>query len=218
MARKDSFTDWDAIEPHYRAGILTYAQLSAKFNVSAPAILKHFRRANVTRDLQGKIRAKAQDVVNAAEVNKQRRSVNQIASEAAVVDANASVLAEVAMTQRHWSRKAMEVVTGMLDELERTMEAPEVFAQVHAALAVGEDPDPKVLNALASLVSSLPEREKVARGLIESLHRTINTQRLVFGMDERQKPIEDADSYETLLDAAKRRRAAAEAEAEATKA
>lgn len=192
--------DWEAIEPHFRAGILSYAQMATRFGVSGAGILKHFRALNITRDLKARIQAKAQEVVNASVVN---ATVNA-ATETETISANANLLANITLGQRYWSDKTRDLIGRLIDELNTTMDAPEVFGQVHALLAAGEDPDAAQLNALAKLVSSLPDRERTARGLVESMGRAILLQRRVYGMDSDQKSADDADSFESLRDEAQK--------------
>lgn len=190
--------DWEAMEPHFRAGLLSYKQLGDRFGVTPAGILKHFRKLRITRDLKARIHAKAQEQVNAAAVNAE---VNK-ASEASTIAANANLLTSITLGQRHLTDQGVALVRRLMTELDTTMEAPEVFGQVHDLLAAGEDPDPAQLRRLADLVSSLPEREKVARGLVESMNRAIAGQRRVYGMDQEQKSAEDADSFENLRDEA----------------
>lgn len=190
--------DWEAMEPHFRAGILSYRQLGARFGCAPSAIVKHFDKLGVTRDLRARINAKAQEQVNAAAVN---AKVNA-PSEKDTVDANANLLATVTIGQRGLTDKGVKIISSLLNELELTIDAPETLGQVHDLLAAGEEPDLAQLKRVAELVSSLPERVGLAGRLIESLNRAIMGQRKVYRMDEDQKSADDSDSFENLLDMA----------------
>lgn len=194
---------WDKIEPHYRAGIRSLRHIGKEFGVSAAGILLHFRRRGVTRDLQVRIQAQAQAKVEAAALNEALRNgaVNK-ASEKKIVEANAALVSTVHLSHRNWSGTAIDLVTSMMSELKTTMDAPEVFCQVRDLLAASAEPPAEQLRELAELVSSLPAREKVLRGLLESLQRAIGLQRVAYGLDEKQKAPEERDSFESLRDLA----------------
>jgi hypothetical protein len=69
MAAIKSKVDWDALEPHYRAGIRTFKDLGAEFGVSDAGIIKHAKRYGWTRNLKGKIQALAEKKVSELEVS-----------------------------------------------------------------------------------------------------------------------------------------------------
>lgn len=190
--------DWEAIEPHFRAGIRSYRSIAAEFDVTPAAILKHFKKRGITRDLKARILAKAQEEVNAAAVN---ALVNK-AAEPAIIAANASLVAGVHLAHRAGSTEARELVAALLAEARAAIHAPEVFAQVYDVLANGEDAEHGKLRELAELVTSLPARAKVMKDLLECLTRVVTIERLAYGMDDKQKSAEDADSFETLRDLA----------------
>lgn len=49
--------DWDAMEEDWRVGAKPVLQLSKEYGVSRAAIIKHWEKAGIDRDLSGKIRA-----------------------------------------------------------------------------------------------------------------------------------------------------------------
>jgi len=51
--------DWEAMRPDWMAGIKSVLQLSEEHEVSRAAIIKHWGKQGVERDLAGKIKAKA---------------------------------------------------------------------------------------------------------------------------------------------------------------
>lgn len=206
--------DWDVIEPHFRAGLLTYKELAGRFGVSASAIFKHFDKLNIKRDLLPRIQARTQEKLNAsvaaASGNAERGNAEgkrrlDPFTEKVTVEATAELMARVWLGHRTASDDALEMVNALLVELRLTMQAPEVFAQVQDILACSAEPqegDVDKLRTMAELVASLPQREKVARGILESMHRAMTMQRLAYGMDDKQKPPEASDSFESLRDLA----------------
>ena len=69
---KKTACDWEAMEPLWRAGAVSVSKLSADFGVSRAAILKHWGKRGIERDLSGKIRAEADAIVARAEVKQAR--------------------------------------------------------------------------------------------------------------------------------------------------
>lgn len=114
--------DWEAMEPLWRAGIASVSKLSADFGVSRAAILKHWGKRNVTRDLSGKIRAEADAIVARAEV-KQARLQAQVTERDPVTDAetvttNAEIQAAAILGERSDVRRYRTLANRLLDELE----------------------------------------------------------------------------------------------------
>lgn len=59
MAAKPKDIDWDGMESDWRAGIVSLSVLSREYEVSRAAIEKHWDKLGVPRDLNAKIKAKA---------------------------------------------------------------------------------------------------------------------------------------------------------------
>ena len=109
--------DWAAVEPHFRAGIRSLKSMGVEFGVTPAAIIKHFRKRGVTRDLKARIVAQAQAKVNAAVVN-EAVNANGVHQERAIVDANANVLASVQIAHRTDIARARKLARKLLAELE----------------------------------------------------------------------------------------------------
>src|SRR5437762_12619995 len=94
--------DWAALTPHYRAGIRSLRSMGAEFGVTPAAIIKHFRKFGVARDLKARIVAQAQEKVNAAAVID---SVNSefASQEPAIVADNSDILAAIQIGHRKLS-------------------------------------------------------------------------------------------------------------------
>ena len=69
MKPEKKIIDWETLAVHYRAGIRSYKDMGAEFDVSDAAIIKKARKEGWTRDLKGKIKAKADKLVSAALVS-----------------------------------------------------------------------------------------------------------------------------------------------------
>ena len=115
--------DYERIEPGWRAGILSPAQLAAEYteatgvSVSHAAIIKHFKKLGVPRDLTAKVRAKADAMVMDAMVTGKVSSVTT-KRDAEIIDESATRQAIVRLTHRTDISRARNVVMSLFEELE----------------------------------------------------------------------------------------------------
>lgn len=172
--------DWEAMEPHFRAGLLTYKQLEARFGVTPAGIIKHFRKKGITRDLKERILAKARDKVNAAMVVSE--TVNAV-TESAIVEAGSNIVAGVELAQREGSTFARENAMALLREVAATIQTPEVFGQIHAILVNPGEEDLPRLREFTEFVAGTPQRIKAYKDALEALDRAFLMERRSFGMD-----------------------------------
>lgn len=116
--------DYERIEPGWRAGILSPAQLAETYTrdtgvaVSRVAIIKHFEKLGVHRDLKAKIQAKADAMVAQAMVTG-KVSTKTTATMAKVIDGNASQQASIRLGHQAGAARLQKLVTKLTTELER---------------------------------------------------------------------------------------------------
>ena len=60
--------DWEAIESAYRAGVMSLREIASQHGISEGAIRKRAKKDNWTRDLNAKIKSRADDLVRKEEV------------------------------------------------------------------------------------------------------------------------------------------------------
>lgn len=210
MAKKSDLApiDWERVEASYRAGVMSVREIAKAAGCSHTAIQLRARENGWSRDLKAKTRAKAEEILAKRELAKANLPVTpklatgKPATEKAIIDAGGAQLANVVIFQRGGSDKTTSLMLRLLTELEQTMNAPEVFGQVHDALLATGEADVDQMRRLAELVSSLPDRANTAVKLVDGWNRAVLGQRRVYGMDEDQKAVDDADSFENLLDMA----------------
>ncbi len=108
-AKPKKSVDYSRIEPGWRAGILSPRQLAEIYTqetgdpLSHAAIIKHFAKAEIPRDLSAKIRAKAEEMVTREATKEVTRQVTQdrlVTTERDIVDTNAQLQADVIMESR----------------------------------------------------------------------------------------------------------------------
>lgn len=187
--------DWQSMEKDWREGIKPVLQLSKEYAVSRAAILKHWAKESVERDLTAKIKAKAEAMVTQAVT----RLVTPEAkiTEKAIVTANAEQVAMVALSQRKDIKRNRELATKLMAELEATTDNLGLFEQLGELLA---SPDEKGMDKLGEIyrkVMSLPSRIKAVKELADTLRILIELERKVYKM-------EDVPSENPLADFIKR--------------
>ena len=198
--------DYDLIEPGWRAGIKSPAQLAAEYTeatgqpVSRVAIIKHFEKRNVPRDLGAKIQAKAESLVAAAAVTGQVTAETR-ATETAIVEKNGRDVALVALGHRRDIKRGRELVISMLDELESqsSAETREAFRRLGEIMAAPDEYGRDKLNDAYMAAVSLPERIKGVKALTEALKNVVALEREAWGLNANVKPSDAANPVAAFL-------------------
>lgn len=200
--------DYERIEPGWRAGILSPAQLAAEYteatgvSVSHAAIIKHFKKLGVPRDLTAKVRAKADAMVMDAMVTGKVSSVTT-KRDAEIIDESATRQAIVRLTHRTDIARARNVVMSLFEELESVCgsENAELLSQLGELMRNPDDNGQDKLNDLYKKLMSLPGRAKTMKDLGDSLKTMVGLEREAFGIDQKgggdgnagDRPMSDAE-------------------------
>lgn len=186
--------DYDRIEAGWRAGLLSPHQLAAQYTaetgepVSHAAIIKHFTKLGVPRDLSAKIEAKAKAKVAASMVTRKVTDVTKI-PEKDIVEAVASTQASVRLAHRADIERARKLCMGMLAELEQQSADPALMAEAADILRstppeeMTKEKRAKIAD-VAAKAGSLQSRSSTMRALSESLKSLIALERQAFGIRE----------------------------------
>lgn len=194
--------DWDAIEPHYRAGIRSLKDIGTQFEVSAPAILKHAERHQWTRNQAGKVQARADALVNAALVNAEVNETTKTARKAAqaqVVEVEATVQARIRLAHRAAIGRSRELVANMLAELEVQSVSGEQLRSLLAGIADCSEEGVAQAKELAKVLErtlKLGDRAGVLKTLVESLSRLVAAEREAYNIG---KDAELTDPFSEFL-------------------
>lgn len=108
--------DWKAVETSYRTGMSTLRAIGEEHGVSHVSIMKRAKEYGWVRDLQPRIRAKADDIVTKATVTK-TATKKDLVTEAAVIDEAASVVATIRLRHRGMIARAHDHAEKLLVEL-----------------------------------------------------------------------------------------------------
>jgi hypothetical protein len=188
--------DWLAIEVDYRAGIKPLRQMGIENGISHVAISKRAAKESWSRDLMARIKARADDQINKAAVNKVDNAKKAV-TEKQVVEANADLQCRVRMAHRQDISRSRALFSRLLAELELLTDNKGLFAQLGALMATSDDDPAKTdkLGQLYSKVISLPGRVDSAKRLVETLEKLVRMEREAFGIDK-------DDGVENPIDAA----------------
>lgn len=188
MSEKAS-PDWERIEQLYRAGTLSVREIASACGVSHVAIHKRAKRDGWERDLQAKIKAKADSLVNTDLVNTQ---VNKeaLVTERNIVEANAQVIANIRIAHRTDIGRYRKLANKLLEELEGLTDNRDLFEKLGVLMLSPDDNGLDKLNDLYRKVIELPTRSKVMKELGETLKNLIALERQAYNV-EAEHPQDD---------------------------
>lgn len=186
--------DWEAIESAYRAGVMSLREIASQHGISEGAIRKRAKRDKWSRDLNAKVKERADDLVRKAEVRKAevRKQVRSetVLSERVLIEATAEVIATVRMEHRGDIRRAREITNALFDELGAEC------ADVASLRKLGElmlEPDENgrdKLNEIYHSIISMPERVKALKALSDAMKNLVGLERQAYDIGEKE-PVKD---------------------------
>ncbi|MBI6340311.1 MULTISPECIES: hypothetical protein [unclassified Proteus (in: enterobacteria)] len=190
--------DWEAIESAYRAGVMSLREIASQHGISEGAIRKRAKKDDWSRDLNAKIKSRADDLVRKEEVRKQVRTETTL-SERVLIEATAEVIANVRMEHRGDIRRARELANVLFDELSAKCADVPALNKLGDLMFSPDDNGRDKLNEIYHSIISLPERVKSAKALSETLKNLIGLERQAYGLDDVQ-PNKTASQLSDLMD------------------
>ena len=177
--------DYDRIEAGWRAGILSPHQLAAAYvaetgdSVSHAAIIKHFNKHGVPRNLAAKIKAKSDAMVTAAMASKVTEEVTgvTIKRDRDIVDDGAANLTAIRLGHRKDINRFRNLAIKMLDELEGVTDNRDLFEELGELMRNPDDKGQDRRNDLYQRVIDLPSRSKSLKEMSDTLKTLINLER-----------------------------------------
>lgn len=200
-------TDWEVIEREFRAGVKPLRDIGAEHGVSHTAITKRANKHGWTRDLNAKIRAKADLLVSKEAVSKEVAMETKIA-EQEIVEANAVLQATIRREHRRDISRSRKLVITLLEELETQTGGIELLHELGDLINAPDPEDTEALRAIKQKrmdayhkVISLSGRTGTMKSLTDSLKTLVGLEREAFGIDSRfddegTKPPENTDNLE----------------------
>lgn len=176
MAKRKQI-DWEKIELDYRAGIKTLREIAGDHDISHVSIAKKAKKEEWPRDLSAKIKQKAKDKVNKAQVNS---TITKL-TEKQVVDNVSTVIANKELEHRKDIVQKRTLVNKLFEEIESLTGGKELIEQITLTLQQG---DFEGLAKEVKKLSSLPQRIKGTTDLVSALRVLYALERQAFRMDE----------------------------------
>lgn len=172
------------IESDYRAGIKPLRLIGSEHDMSHTAVAKMAKDHGWVRDLNARIRAKADSKVAKAAVSKNASNLS-LATESAVVEANAQLQFQVRMDHRKAIKRGRELFGAMMDELEaagaRAEDLEALVALAGTELTAQQRSDAKrALNRVLSMSTRITS----AKQLVEMLEKLVRLERQAFGIGD----------------------------------
>lgn len=174
--------DWETLSVHYRAGVRSLRDMGEEFGVSDAAIIKKARKEEWTRDLKGKIKAKADKLVSAAMVSAEVSAQTKI-TEKLTVEVEAQVRSRIILSHRKDIPAARNLVSKMFAELELQTDSIELLRELGEIMRSENESGQDKRNELYNKVISLSGRSATLKSLVDSLKVMIALEREAFGID-----------------------------------
>lgn len=193
--------DWERIEQLFRAGLLSVREIAAACGVSHTAINKRSKAEGWDRDLNAKIKAKADSLVSKREVST-KVSTETLATERGIVEANAEVIADIRMAHRTDIGRSRRLANKLLDELEALTDEQGTIKELIAQFKERDHEDGDAMAdvlALAQKMGALPSRTKTMKELAETLKTLVLLERQAYDLDTKSGG-NDADELSKLMD------------------
>lgn len=198
MSEDKKVADWELIERHYRAGVMSNVQIATEFGVTEGAIRKRAKRDQWVKNLKAKIQARADELVRREMVRAPSTSMTPI-SEKETVEANAQATAIIQIVQKGSIKRAHALFENLMSELEESTNNRELFAKLGELLDESyENSDGKMvqdkLNEIYRKAISMPGRIDGAKKLTEILEKVVKLEREAFGIDDGDKGLTPVDA------------------------
>lgn len=196
MAEKRQRVDWDALKPHYCAGVRPLREIAEEFGCSDAAIVKHAKKEAWTRNLAAKIQEQADRKVAAALVAAERAdSPAAKLTEAVRVEVESEVQARVRVSHRTDINRTKRIANGLLEKLER-LEITEAPSDAFKATR-------KTATALPPTVS-LKEATGIFKQLVDAQRTLVSMEREAYGIAQLQEDPDDPRAAIDPIEGAKR--------------
>ena len=186
--------DWSLMETDWRVGLKTVLQMSNEHGVSRAAIIKHWGKAGVPRDLAAKIQAKAEALVaqSVALETIQGGKVTLVTpvTESAIVEANAMQRAGVTIEQRSDTTDTRHLYRKTLADLRALSDGGDLLEQLGSIMSNPDEAGIDKVGEAYRRAVSLPGRVDMLAKMAATLEKLVVTERRVYGISDLVAPDE----------------------------
>lgn len=175
--------DWDAMRNDWVVGIKSVLQLSEEYGVSRAAILKHWKKEGVERNLSAKIKAKAESLVTHALVTPEVTLKTKV-TEREIIEANAQGIALIDLEHRSDVRRSRNIVQKLLNELDDQVDNKELYEQLGELMNSADERGTDKLNEIYRKVISFGGRTDNVKKLADALRVLVELERKIVKLDD----------------------------------
>lgn len=204
-AKPAKVIDWEGMQPHWQAGILSVAELSRRYGVSRPGIEKHWEKLGIERNLTSQIQDQAAALVQRAEasgtppVAPEPAAGDRHQTSTETIEFNAVMQATVILRQRKDVKRAQDIAGELLTELESQTFDRTLYQRLDEVLRAAGKAGKVNAKALAEL-QGLYARVVSHSGRIENFRKLTETMKVLTELERKVLAIAD----DTPVDPAKR--------------
>lgn len=205
--------DWERVESDFRAGILSLREIAlAHPGASHMAISRRAKKDGWTQDLTAKIQAKADELVTRQAVTATVTG-DRTVTDRQIVEDNAQAIANVRLSHRTDIVRFRNIALSLLGELEAQTNGIELFEQLGFLLRSEDEKGVDKRNDIYQKVITSASRIDGLKKLAETLKILIALEREAYGLVDNLGKEDAADNLATALEAARKRRRDAIAQA-----
>lgn len=170
---------WNKVEVDYCAGIKSNRAIAAEYGITEAAIRKRAQKFGWLKNLSPQIAKKMNREL-------QERTAGNGKSKAEVVEANATVLADVRMKQRDDIERSKRISRMMLEELELQAGVKQIdlLSQLGDLMRQEDEKGRDDLNDLYRKIISLPERVRTMKAIAEAQKIFFDMESKAYGLDK----------------------------------
>lgn len=177
---------WTRIEADYRAGIKVLRAMADEHGISEGAIRKRAKKYGWSRDLSAKIAARTDELVRKEAVRSDGTQSTQLPpeTEKAVVEANATMQANVILRHRKAIGRYQAMLDRLADELEAAARVVPELEQLGKMMFAPDRNGKDRLNELYHAVIAYPGRIECMKKLAETLKILVGLERQAFKLED----------------------------------
>lgn len=195
-----AYTDWEAIESLYRAGLLSVREIARLHDISDKSVRNKAREKEWQRDLTAKVREAAKSALVRAESAPadQSEDPRPTLTDTQIVDRNASIIVNVVLSHRKGIGRMHTLTDSLLEELTDQTLNRDLYSDLGELLRSEDDKGADKRNDLYQKIVSGAGRVDSMKKLAEVKKILIGLERQAFNIgDEPERP---ADALTALLD------------------
>lgn len=191
--------DWERIEAHFRAGILSLREIADPYEITEGAIRKRAKSKNWSRDLGAKIKARTEELVRKEAVRTESTQPEYRVPESQVIEANAQVHLAVDRRQKGTAKRGQALVDKLLAEVESMTDNIPEFEKLGELLDKTETTESgrvieDKLNKAYHAAISLPGRVDSLKKLADTFEKFSKFERVAFKLEDAAPPPDEGET------------------------